>query len=296
MKTNIKKIGFIGTGIMGSSMVRNLMKAGFELTVYNRTREKADPLVKEGAAWAESPASCAKDQDAVITIVGFPKDVREVYFQENGIFAGAKKGAYLIDMTTSDPGLAVGIYNRAKASGFHGMDAPVTGGDSGAKAGTLTILAGGDDEDFETVLSVFKAMGKTIVHTGPAGSGQHTKACNQIAIAGALAGACEAISYARAVGLDEEMMVRTIATGAAGSFQLTNVAKKGMEGDFNPGFMLKHFIKDMNLADASAKAHGLKLDITEEVRDICQKLASDGEADRGTQALLKHYELHADGS
>jgi 3-hydroxyisobutyrate dehydrogenase-like beta-hydroxyacid dehydrogenase len=287
---SIKKIGFIGTGIMGSAMVRNLMKAGYQLTVYNRTKAKAEALLSEGAAWADTPKECAKGQDLIITIVGFPKDVREVYLGENGIFEGAKPGAYLIDMTTSDPGLAVELYDKAKAAGFHGMDAPVTGGDSGAKAGTLTILAGGDREDFDTVRPVFEAMGKTIVYTGAAGCGQHTKMCNQIAIAGALSGACEAISYARAVGLDEEMMVNTIATGAAGSFQLSNVAKKGMEGDFNPGFMMKHFIKDMNLADGSAKEHGLNLDITEAVRDICQELADQGESNEGTQALLKHYE------
>lgn len=286
---SIQNIGFIGTGIMGSSMVRNLMKAGFQLTVYNRTKSKAKALISEGAAWADSPAACARDQDLVITIVGFPKDVREVYLGKNGIFEGAAPGTYLVDMTTSDPKLAVELYEKAKEAGFHGLDAPVTGGDSGAKAKTLTILAGGDKEDFDAVYPVFEAMGKTIVYTGNAGCGQHTKMCNQIAIAGALAGACEAIAYARAVGLDEEMMVNTIATGAAGSFQLSKVAKRGMEGDFNPGFIMKHFIKDMNLADTAAEKHGLKLDITETVRDICQDLSDHGEANNGSQALLKHY-------
>lgn len=286
----IRKIGFIGTGIMGSSMIRNLMKAGFELSVYNRTKEKAMPLVEEGAQWCDTPAACAAQSDMTITIVGYPKDVEEVYFGENGIFAGAKSGSYVADMTTSSPSLAERIYLDAKKRGLHALDAPVTGGDTGAKAGTLTILVGGDEADFEAVLPVFQEMGKTISHMGPAGCGQHTKLCNQIAIAGALAGACEAISYARSVGLDEEKMVDTIATGAASSFQLTNVAKKGMEGDFNPGFMLKHFIKDMNLADEEALAKGLKLDVTELVRDLSRQLEDEGLGNEGTQALLKHYD------
>lgn len=285
----IKKIGFIGTGIMGSAMIRNLMKAGFMLSVYNRTKGKAQPLLEEGAQWCDTPADCAAQSDVVITIVGYPKDVEEVYFGENGIFAGAKEGTYVVDMTTSSPSLAERIFIDAEKRGLHAVDAPVTGGDSGAKAGTLTILAGGKEEDFQALLPVFEGMGKTIAYMGPAGCGQHTKLCNQIAIAGALSGACEAISYARSVGLDEEKMVDTIATGAASSFQLTNVAKKGMEGDFAPGFMLKHFIKDMNLADEEALAKGLKLDVTELVRDLSRQLEEEGLGTEGTQALLKHY-------
>ena len=286
----IKKIGFIGTGIMGAAMAGHLMDAGYELSVYNRTRAKADELVQRGARYCETPGECAKGQDAVITIVGYPKDVEEVYFGENGILEHAKPGAYLIDMTTSAPALAVRIFEAAKEKGLHALDAPVTGGDTGAKAGTLTILAGGEEADFQTVKPVFEAMGKTIVYEGKAGNGQHVKMCNQIAIAGALSGACEAISYARAAGLDPEKMLETIATGAAGSFQLSNVAKKGMEGNFAPGFMLKHFVKDMNLADEAALANGRKLEILEHVRDICRAMEADGYAEEGTQALLKHYE------
>lgn len=286
----IKKIGFIGTGIMGTAMAGHLMDAGYELSVYNRTRAKADELVQRGARYCDTPGECAKGQDAVITIVGYPKDVEEVYFGENGILAHAKPGAYLIDMTTSAPALAVRIFEAAKEKGLHALDAPVTGGDTGAKAGTLTILAGGEEADFQTVKPVFEAMGKTIVYEGKAGNGQHVKMCNQIAIAGALSGACEAISYARAAGLDPEKMLETIATGAAGSFQLSNVAKKGMEGNFAPGFMLKHFVKDMNLADEAALANGRKLEILEHVRDICRAMEADGHAEEGTQALLKHYE------
>lgn len=285
----MKKIGFIGTGIMGSSMVRNLMKAGFEVSVYNRTQAKALPLVEEGARLCATPGECAKGQDAVITIVGYPKDVEEVYFSENGILDSANPGTYVIDMTTSSPSLAGKIYATAKEKGLHAMDAPVTGGDSGAKAGTLTILCGGDRDDFDALQDVFKAMGSNIAYMGKAGSGQHVKMCNQIAIAGALSGACEAISYAKAVGVDPALMVDTIATGAASSFQLSNVAKKGMEGDFAPGFMLKHFIKDMNLADEAALEKGLRLEITEHVRDLCQALAASGHADEGTQSILKNY-------
>lgn len=286
----MKKIGFIGTGIMGSSMVRNLMKAGFDVSVYNRTESKTLPLVEEGARLCHTPGECAKGQDAVITIVGYPKDVEEVYFTENGVLNSADPGTYVIDMTTSSPSLAGRIYTAAKEKNLHAMDAPVTGGDSGAKAGTLTILCGGDRADFDALQDVFKAMGSHIAFAGKAGSGQHVKMCNQIAIAGALSGACEAISYAKAVGLDPAVMVDTIATGAASSFQLTNVAKKGMEGDFAPGFMLKHFIKDMNLADQAALENGLRMEITEHVRDICQALAQSGHADEGTQSLLKNYE------
>lgn len=285
----MKKIGFIGTGIMGSAMVRNLLKAGFEVSVYNRTREKALALTGDGAVFCETVKECAADKDAVITIVGYPKDVEEVYFSEEGILASAKEGAYVIDMTTSSPVLAEKIAAAAKEKGMHAVDAPVTGGDSGAKAGTLTILCGGEKEDFDALAPVFAAMGKNIQYMGKAGNGQHTKMCNQIAIAGALSGACEAIAYAKAAGLDPALMVDTIATGAASSFQLSNVAKKGMNGDFAPGFILKHFIKDMNLADQAALENGLKIEITEHVRDLCQTLADNGHANEGTQTLLHNY-------
>lgn len=286
----IQNIGFIGTGIMGAPMVRNLMKAGFNLSVYNRTKEKAMPLVHEGATWCNTPADCADGADVVITIVGYPKDVEEIYFGKNGIFEGAKAGTYLIDMTTSSPSLAKRIDKEATKRGLYALDAPVTGGDTGAKNGTLSILVGGDETAFNQLMPVFQAMGKKISYMGAAGCGQHTKLCNQIAIAGALSGACEAISYAKAAGLDPEKMVDAISDGAASSFQLSNVAKKGMEGDFNPGFMLKHFIKDMNLADQEALDRNLTLDITELVRNISTKLADNGHANEGTQALLKYYD------
>lgn len=286
----IKKIGFIGTGIMGVHMASHLIDDGYELTVFNRTEEKMIPLTKKGAHPAHSVSECADGQDAVITIIGYPKDVEEVYLGANGIIASAKAGALIADMTTSAPSLAVRIYEKAKAKGLYALDAPVTGGDTGAKAGTLTILAGGDREAFDRAMPIFESMGKNIVYTGRAGTGQHVKMCNQIAIAGALSGAAEAISYARAAGIDEKAMVEAIATGAAGSFQLSNVAKKGMNGDFAPGFMMKHFVKDMGLADEEAVRNGIKLPVLENVLDICRRLEGAGLGEEGTQSILKFYE------
>lgn len=285
----MKKIGFIGVGIMGKSMVRNLMKAGFEVSIYTRTKSKVEDVIGEGAVWCDTVKECAEGQDAVITIVGYPKDVEEVYFGENGIIASAKKGAYLIDMTTSSPKLALRIYQDAKKAGLSAIDAPVTGGDGGAKAGTLTILAGGDKEAFDACLPVFEAMGKNINYEGQAGNGQHTKMCNQIALAGALAGACEAMAYGKSVGLDVELMLNSISTGAAGSAQMSNVAPRALKGDYNPGFFIKHFIKDMKLADEEAVSAGQKLGVLEYILSMYQELEAEGMGDLGTQALIKHY-------
>lgn len=286
----MKKIGFIGTGIMGRSMVRNLMKAGYEVAVYNRTKSKADEVVAEGAVWCDSVAQCAAGRDVVITIVGYPKDVEGVYFGEAGVIASADPGTCVIDMTTTSPKLAVRIYENAKKRGLKALDAPVTGGDTGARAGTLTILAGGDEEVFNQCLPVFEAMGKTIRYEGRAGNGQHTKMCNQIAIAGALSGACEAIAYAKSVGLDADLMVDSISTGAAGSAQLTNVASRILKDDYNPGFFIKHFIKDMNLAAEEAEAAGARLGVLDYVLDMFKNLEAEGCGELGTQALIKYYE------
>lgn len=285
----MKKVGFIGVGIMGKSMVRNLMKAGYEVSIYTRTKSKVEDIIGEGALWCSSVAECVKGRDAVLTIVGYPKDVEEVYFGENGIIANAEAGTYIIDMTTTSPKLAVRIYEEGVKAGLHPMDAPVTGGDSGAKAGTLTILVGGDKEDFDTCMPIFQAMGKNINYMGKAGNGQHTKMCNQIAIAGTLAGACEAFVYAKNVGLDLKSCFASISTGAAGSAQMNNVASKALDQDFNPGFFLKHFIKDMSIADEEAEAADIKLDILKQVLSMCTKLEEDGMGDLGTQALIKYY-------
>ena len=285
----MKKIGFIGVGIMGKSMVRNLMKAGFEVAIYTRTKSKVEDVIAEGAAWRDTVKECVADRDVVITIVGYPKDVEEVYFGEAGIIANAPKGACLIDMTTSSPKLAVRIYDAAKEAGLSAIDAPVTGGDSGAKAGTLTILAGGDKEAFDACMPVFEAMGKNINYEGKAGNGQHTKMCNQIAIAGAIAGACEALSYAKGVGLDVQTMLDSISTGAAGSAQMNNVIPRILQDDLNPGFFIKHFIKDMKLADEEAVDADVKLGTLEYVLGMYEKLEKDGLGDLGTQALIKYY-------
>ena len=286
----MKKIGFIGIGIMGESMVRNLMKAGYEVAVYNRTKSKAEAVVAEGALWCDSAAQCAAGRDAVITIVGYPKDVEEVYFGEGGVIAHADPGTCLIDMTTTSPKLAVRIYENGKKKGLPVLDAPVTGGDAGAKAGTLTILVGGDQETFEKCRPLFEAMGKNIYYEGKAGNGQHTKMCNQIAIAGALSGACEALAYAKAVGMDPAHMLESISTGAAGSAQLSNVASRILKDDYAPGFFIKHFIKDMKLADEEAVNAGAHLGVLEYVLNMYQELEAEGCGDLGTQALIKYYE------
>lgn len=285
----MKKIGFIGVGIMGKSMVWNLRKAGYEVAIYTRTKAKAEDVIAEGAVWCDTAAECAKGRDVVITIVGYPKDVEEVYFGDNGIIANADPGTYVIDMTTTSPRLAVRIWEEAEKAGLHAVDAPVTGGDTGAKAGTLTILAGGKKEDFDACVPVFEAMGKNINYEGKAGNGQHTKMCNQIAIAGALAGACEAMVYAKNTGLDVDTMLKSISTGAAGSAQMNNVASKAAKDDYAPGFFLKHFIKDMGIADEEALAADTRLGVLEDVLGIAKKLESEGMGDLGTQALIKYY-------
>lgn len=285
----MKKIGFIGVGIMGKSMVRNLRKAGYEVAIYTRTKAKAEDVIAEGAVWCDTAAECAKGRDVVITIVGYPKDVEEVYFSDNGIIANADPGTYVIDMTTTSPRLAVRIWEEAEKAGLHAVDAPVTGGDTGAKAGTLTILAGGKKEDFDACVPVFEAMGKNINYEGKAGNGQHTKMCNQIAIAGALAGACEAMVYAKNTGLDVDTMLKSISTGAAGSAQMNNVASKAAKDDYAPGFFLKHFIKDMGIADEEALAADTRLGVLEDVLGMAKKLESEGMGDLGTQALIKYY-------
>lgn len=285
----MKKIGFIGVGIMGKSMVRNLMKAGYEVAIYTRTRSKAEDVVTEGAIWCDTVAQCAAGRDAVITIVGYPKDVEEVYFGDQGILEHADPGTALIDMTTTSPKLAVRIYEYAAGKGLSALDAPVTGGDSGAKNGTLTILVGGDEEVFKTCLPLFEAMGKNIVYEGKAGNGQHTKMCNQIAIAGAISGACEAVAYARGVGLDVKQMLDSISTGAAGSAQMSNVIPRILEDDFKPGFFMKHFIKDMLLAQEGAADADVELGVLDYVLSMYQNLEALGLGEEGTQALIKYY-------
>lgn len=281
------KIGFIGVGVMGAPMVQNLMKKGHELSVYNRTKEKAAGVVAAGAKWCESAGTCAKDQDVVITIVGYPKDVEEVYFAPGGILDSAAPGTVLIDMTTTSPRLSERIYAAAKEKGMTALDAPVSGGDVGAQKGTLAIMVGGDREAFDRMQEVFAAMGTNIRYMGGAGCGQHTKMANQIAISGCIAAVCEAIAYAEACGLKPQEMFDAISTGAAGSWQLTNNGQKIIDGNYAPGFYVKHFIKDMNIALEEAKDRDLPLDVLKLVRDKYDELAAAGGGDEGTQALIQ---------
>lgn len=285
----MKEIGFIGTGVMGKSMIRNLMNAGYELYIYNRTKEKAKELIEEGAIWCDTPGECAKNRDAVITIVGYPKDVEEVYFGENGILESAEEGTYLIDMTTTSPKLSEHIYQIGEEKGLHVLDAPVSGGDIGAQKGTLTIMVGGKENDFEACHKIFEAMGSNIIYEGPAGSGQHVKMANQIAIAGAISGVCEAIAYTKAMGTDVDKMIETIAGGAAGSWQLSNLGPKMAIEDYTPGFYIKHFIKDMKIAEEEADEKNQQLPILQKVCQMFQELEAQGKGENGTQNLIEYY-------
>ena len=286
----MQKIGWIGVGIMGKAMVRNLMKAGYEVHIYARHPEKVADVVSEGAVPHGSIAECVKASEVVITMVGFPKDVEEVYFAPGNILDSAAKGMTLIDMTTTSPTLAKRIAEAGAQRGLRVLDAPVTGGDTGAKAGTLSILVGGQRADFDTALPIFQAMGKTITYFGPAGCGQHAKMANQIMIAGALSGVCEALAYAKAEGLDWNTLLGAVATGAAGSKQLDFQGRKILAGDFTPGFFMKHFVKDMKLAEEEADTAGLDLNVLRRALDNCQALVDQGCGDLGTQALIKFYE------
>lgn len=289
-KNNVKKVGFIGVGIMGKSMVRNLMKARYELHIFARTRAKVEDVIGEGAVFHESIAECVRDCEAVITIVGFPKDVEEVYFEVGNILDSAMPGAYLIDMTTTSPMIAEKIYEEGTKKGFHVLDAPVTGGDTGAKAGTLSILVGGEKEDYEACMPLFEAMGTNINYQGKAGCGQHAKLANQIMIAGTLSGVCEALTYAKAKGLDLETVLNSVSTGAAGSKQLDTFGPKILAGDYAPGFFMKHFIKDMKLALTEANRSNLSLDVLSQVLANYELLEAEGYGELGTQALIKYYE------
>lgn len=275
---------------MGKSMVRNLMKSGFELHIYARTKEKAEDVIAEGAVFHESIKDCVSGCEAVITIVGFPQDVEEVYFDTGNILDSADEGAYLIDMTTTSPMLAKKIAEAGSEKGFHVLDAPVTGGDGGAKAGTLSILAGGAKEDYEACMPLFEAMGTNINYQGEAGCGQHAKLANQIMIAGALSGVCEALTYAKAKGLDLQVLLDSVSTGAAGSRQLDTFGPKILAEDYAPGFFMKHFIKDMTLALTEANMSGLCLDVLSQVLANYEELAAEGCGNLGTQALMKYYE------
>ncbi len=254
-----KIIGFIGTGVMGTSMCAHLMDAGNKVYVYNRTKEKANDLINKGAQWCDSPKVVAENSDIIFTIVGFPKDVREVYLGEEGVLKGVKKGSIVIDMTTSEPSLAQEIYEKAKKKGVSSIDAPVSGGDVGAKQGTLAIMAGGDKEVFDEILPLFELMGKNIAYMGKAGAGQHTKMSNQILIASTMIGVVESLLYAYKAGNDLNEVINVIGKGAAGCWSINNLGPRIVDGNFDPGFFIKHFVKDMGIALQEAKTMNLSL-------------------------------------
>lgn len=282
-------IGFIGTGVMGKSMAGHLLKAGYPLVIYSRTKDKAQELINEGATWVEKPKEVAHAANVIFTMVGYPSDVEEVYFGDNGIIENAKPGSYLIDMTTSSPSLAVKIYDEAKKKGIYAIDAPVSGGDVGAREAKLSIMVGGDVEAFEALYPILKFLGTNLVYQGKAGAGQHTKMVNQIAIASNMIGVSEAIIYAERAGLNPENVLKSITAGAAGSWSLSNLAPRMLKGDFEPGFYIKHFIKDMKIALEEAErmemdAPGLSL-----AKFLYDQLADNGEENSGTQALFKYW-------
>jgi 3-hydroxyisobutyrate dehydrogenase len=285
----MEKIGFIGAGIMGKGMVRNLMKAGYEVNIFARHPIKVSDVVMEGAILHDSIASCVKASAVVITIVGYPTDVEEVYFKEGNILDSAASGSVLIDMTTSSPALAERIFAEGAKRGLKFLDAPVTGGDTGAKNGTLSILVGGEKSVYEQCLPIFQAMGTTITYFGLAGYGQHAKLANQIMIAGALSGVCEALTYAEKKGLNLTTLFGALSKGAAGSAQLNAFGPKIISGDYAPGFYLKHLVKDLTLADEEAVTAGLSLNILRQVLSEYQDLEDRGMGDLGTQALIHYY-------
>lgn len=281
-----KKIGFIGAGVMGKFMILNLMKKGFEVEVYARNKEKIKDILDAGAIFCETIESCAKDKDVVITIVGYPKDVEEVYLSQKGILNSANENTYLIDMTTTSPKLTIDIYNKAKEKGLKFLDAPVSGGDVGAKNATLSIMVGGEEDNFNTCKEVFEAMGTTIIYEGKSGNGQHTKMANQVAIAGIIAGISEAIAYGNKVGLDIPTMLASISNGAASSWQMTNNAPKMNKRDFEPGFYIKHIVKDLKIANEEVA----NLKVLQDVIEMYETLEKNGDGDLGTQAICKFYE------
>ena len=284
----IKRIGFIGLGVMGASMASLLLGGGYELTVFNRTKEKAELLLAKGAKWAETPAEVAASSVVVITIVGYPKDVEDVYLGPNGILE-TKKGGYVVDMTTSSPILAKRIFKEAKAKGIAALDAPVSGGDIGARNGQLVIMVGGERQAFNELKPIFELMGRTIRYFGAAGAGQYTKMVNQIAIASGMVGVAEAVAFAKKAGLDVTEVIETISGGAAASWTLSNLAPRMVRGDTAPGFFIKHIIKDMKIALECAEEMHLEMPGLKLAKRLYDELSARGMEDCGTQTLIQWY-------
>ncbi|MFV0556475.1 MAG: NAD(P)-dependent oxidoreductase [Lactovum sp.] len=283
------KIGFIGTGVMGNSMAGHLKTAGHELYIYNRTESKTKELVKKGAEVCATVKEVAEKSAVIFSIVGYPQDVSEIYFGENGIFEADIKGKILIDQTTSEPELAIEIYKKAEEKGAKAIDAPVSGGDLGAKNASLTIMVGGDLSTYKEILGLLEKMGKTVQYQGPAGSGQHTKMANQIAIAGGMTAMVELLAYAEAAHLNVEKVLETVSAGSASSWSLLNYAPRILAEDYSPGFFVKHFIKDLGIALSEAEKMNLKLPATQQAKKLYDLLAEKGFENDGTQALMKLY-------
>jgi 3-hydroxyisobutyrate dehydrogenase len=280
------RVGWIGTGVMGTSMCGHVLAAGYEVTVHNRTRARADSLVERGATWADTPADVAAASEITFSIVGYPADVREVLLGPDGVVGAAAAGSVVVDMTTSEPSLAEEIHTAAAARDVGALDAPVSGGDVGARNAALSIMVGGDQETFARVRPLFEVMGKTIVRQGGPGSGQHTKMVNQILIATGMIGVCEALLYGYRAGLDLETVMQSVSGGAAGSWSLTNYGPRMLSGDFEPGFFVEHFVKDMGIALAEARRMHLALPGLALAEQLYVALVAQGGGRKGTQALL----------
>jgi 3-hydroxyisobutyrate dehydrogenase len=280
------RLGWIGTGVMGRSMCGHLIDRGFAMTVYSRTRDKAKSLLDKGASWADTPKAVAEQSDVVFSIVGFPADVREVTLGQQGALAGSKPGTVLVDMTTSEPQLAIEIAEKAKAKGVDAVDAPVSGGDVGAREARLSIMIGGDKEIVDSLQACWEAMGKTIVHQGPPGAGQHTKMVNQILIATGMIGVCEALLYGHRAGLNLETVMQSVSSGAAGSWSLSNYGPRMMAGNFDPGFFVEHFIKDMGIALEESKRMNLSMPGLALAHQLYVALKAQGHGRDGTHSLM----------
>jgi 3-hydroxyisobutyrate dehydrogenase len=280
------RVGWVGTGVMGRWMCQHLMTKGYKATVYNRSKEKAQPLLEAGAAWGETPKAVAERSDVVYAIVGFPRDVREVFLGPQGALAGSKAGAILVDMTTSEPSLAREIYEAAKAKGVASVDAPVSGGDVGARNAALSIMVGGDADAVEAVRPLLECMGKTIVHQGPAGAGQHTKMVNQVLIASGMIGVCEALLYGYKAGLDLKTVLQSVGGGAAASWSLNNLGPRIIDRNFEPGFFVEHFLKDMRIALDEAERMNLALPGLALAKQLYEAVRAQGYGRKGTHALM----------
>jgi 3-hydroxyisobutyrate dehydrogenase len=285
--SNATPLGWIGTGVMGLSMCGHLLDAGHSVTVYSRTRERSEPLLARGASWADTPAAVAAGAEIVFTMVGMPSDVREVILGGEGVLSTLSSGGTVVDMTTSEPSLAQELYAVAKDRGIDTVDAPVSGGDIGARNATLSIMAGGDAATVERIRPLLEVMGKTIVHQGPAGSGQHAKMVNQTLIASGMVGVCEALLYAHRAGLDPERVLESVSGGAAGSWSLSNYAPRMLKGDYAPGFMVEHFLKDMEITIAEARRMDLALPGLALAHELYLALKAQGGGRDGIQGLIR---------